>query len=122
MKSTLIYGVLALAPSGFADLAAADALRDPTRPPLVVASHESSTHEATPILSAIMGTSHARIAIFNGQLVRSGGTVGNYAIEEVLEDHVRYRHAGLTQELYLPIAAAFKKLSTVPARPPTGVQ
>ena len=122
MKSIIISGVLAVASSGLGPVAAADDLRDPTRPPLIAASHESRTEEPIPILSAIMGTSSGRIAIFNGQLVRSGSIVGRYAIEAVLEDRIRYRHAGVTQELYLPVSTAFKKPSTVPARSSAGAE
>jgi len=119
MKSLIVYGVLVLAPAA-GPLAVADAMRDPTRPPVVAKAHDAAIHEPPPVLSAIMGTPTARIAIFNGQLVRSGSIVGRYAIEAVLEDHVLYRHAGISQELYLPAAAAFKKPSTAPARSPAG--
>jgi hypothetical protein len=120
MKSIIIYGVLSLASSGFGSLAAADALRDPTRPPLIAASHAAISQEPTPVLSAIMGTSRGRVAIFNGQLVRNGDSVGAYSIEAIFEDRVRYRHGGLKQEVYLPLATTFKKPSTAPARSPAG--
>jgi hypothetical protein len=87
---------------------------------MVAASHESSIHEPTPVLSAIMGTSGGRVAIFNGQLVRNGDSVGAYTIEAILEDRVRYRHGGLNQEVYLPLPTTFKKPSTAPARSPAG--
>jgi hypothetical protein len=106
----------------FAPLAGADALRDPTRPPLAQI-HLSIAHEPPPVLSAVMGANGSRIAIFNGKLVRSGGSVGAYVIEAVFQDGVRYRHAGLTRELKLPHAATpFKKPSTAPARLSAGVQ
>jgi hypothetical protein len=102
--------------------AMADGMRDPTRPPLAP-TYLSIAHEQAPILSAVMGANGSRIAIFNGQLVRSGGSVGTYAIEAVFQDGVRYRHAGLTHELRLPHAAIpFKKPSTAPARLLAGVQ
>jgi hypothetical protein len=78
-----------------------EALRDPTRPPLVATRTPAAAAETAPVLSAIMGAPGARIAIFNGQLVHSGGTVGDYAIEAVFDDGVRYRHAGATHELHL---------------------
>jgi hypothetical protein len=99
--------------------AMAEELRDPTRPPMP-ASHAAEVHEAAPVLSAIMGSGQDRVAIFNGQLVRSGGSVGPYAIQEVFEDGVRYRHAGLVHELYLPRTVTFKKPSTAAARTPAG--
>ena len=104
---------------GCAPLATADALRDPTRPP-IAAHAESVVVARAPVLSAILGSKWDRAAIFNGKLVRSGETVGGYAIEAVFDDGVRYRHAGISQELYLPHSAGFKKLSTAAARAPMG--
>jgi hypothetical protein len=104
-----------------APLSSADELRDPTRPP-VTAHHEAGPSEPAPVLSAVMGSGSDRVAIFNGRVVRSGGSVGTYVIQTVLEDGVRYRHAGVIHELYLPRTAAFKKLSTAAARSPAGVQ
>lgn len=108
----------------FAPLAAtvADGFRDPTRPPLAL-SHQSIAHEPPPVLSAIMGANGSRIAIFNGQLVRSGGSVGSFAIEAVFEDGVRYRHAGLTRDLrLLQPTTTFKRPSIAPARLSSGVE
>jgi hypothetical protein len=110
MRYALICCALACAP-----LAAADGLRDPTRPPEPKAQR-SGVHESAPVLSAIIGSAAGRIAIFNGQLVRSGGSVGSYSIEAVFVDGVRYRHAGRTQELYLPRAGSIKRSSTDPVR------
>jgi hypothetical protein len=104
----------------FSGPAAADEPRDPMRPP-AASAHLSVVHEPAPVLSAIMGAQGARVAIFNGQLVRSGGSVGTYLIDAVLEDGVRYRHHGMTQELHLAHATnPVKKPSTAPARLPAG--
>ena len=106
----------------FAPLAMADGMRDPTRPPLAP-THLSIAREQPPILSAVMGANGRRVAIFNGQLVRSGGSVGTYVIEAVFDDGVRYRHAGSTRELRLShTTIAFKKPSTAPARLSARVQ
>jgi hypothetical protein len=114
MKFVLIYCAVAFAP-----VVAADALRDPTRPP--VPTHAAlATPERPPVLSAILGSKWDRVAIFNGQLVRSGESAGSYTIEAVFEDGVRYRHGGVSQELYLPHAAVFKRPSTAAARAPMG--
>ena len=99
MKGLLWIGVLSLAWS-----ANADELRDPMRPPTsqhhAAAPHE--TAEIAPTLSAVMNFNGERSAIFNGHLVRSGSSVvGGYTIEAVLEDGVRYRHAGLRRELHM---------------------
>jgi len=101
--------------------ASADELRDPTRPP-AAPHHAAGPSEPAPILSAIMGSAPDRVAIFNGHVVRSGGTVGTYVIQTVLEDGVRYRHAGMIHELYLARPATFKKPSTAAARSPAGAQ
>jgi hypothetical protein len=110
MRYAFICCALACAP-----LAAADGLRDPTRPPEPKAQR-SGVHESAPVLSAIIGSDAGRIAIFNGHLVRSGGSVGSYSIEAVFVDGVRYRFAGRTYELYLPHAEIFKRSSTSPVR------
>jgi hypothetical protein len=114
MKNLFIFCMMGCAP-----LAAADALRDPTRPPIAIHA-ESAVVARAPVLSAIFGSQWDRMAIFNGQLVRSGESVGAYSIEAVLEDGVRYRHAGVSQELHLPHSAGFKKPSTAAARAPMG--
>jgi len=117
MKLALAACAVALVPM----LGAADGLRDPTRPPVPVASHTALAREPDPVLSAVIGVPGDRVAIFNGQLVRSGGSVGSYTIQSVFEDGVRYRHAGETRDLYLPRGASFKKPSTAAPREPTGV-
>lgn len=122
MKS-IIVGVLSLASSVFlGSPALPDALRDPTRPPLIAASHAAIRQEPPPTLSAIMGRSGARVAIFNGRLVHNGDSLGAYTIEAIFEDRVRYRHGGLNQEACLPLATTVKKPSTSPARSPAGAQ
>jgi hypothetical protein len=103
MRAAALSLGLAISAGGACGTAgAADAMRDPTRPPIVAThSFAAAAAEPAPVLSAIMGAPGARVAIFNGQLVHSGGTVGNYAIEAVMDDGVRYRHGGATRELYL---------------------
>jgi hypothetical protein len=79
----------------------AEGLRDPTRPPLAE-RHAAVPHESAPTLSAVLNFNGERSAIFNGHLVRSGSAVDGYTILAVLEDGVRYRHAGQSQELHMP--------------------
>jgi hypothetical protein len=114
MKRLVLFAVAALVTVG-----SADDLGDPTRPP--PAPRAAAAAPAKPVLSAIMGGRADRVAIFNGQLVRSGGSVGPYVIELVFEDGVRYRHAGLVEELHLPSSGTIKKPSNAAARPPMGV-
>jgi hypothetical protein len=96
MKGLLWIGVLILACS-----ANAEELRDPTRPPLLE-RHAAAPQESAPILSAVLNFNGERSAIFNGHLVHSGSEIGAYTIIAVLEDGVRYRHAGQSLELHMP--------------------
>ena len=118
MNKILLGGVgcavLALAP------AAADALRDPTRPPAVAGRGPAARHDPPPVLTAIMGVAGARVAIFNGQLVHAGSTLGPYSIEAVSPDAVRYRHLGAVHEVHLPRGAPLKKPSAA-VHEPAGV-
>jgi len=108
MKHAYLYFALAFAP-----WAAADGPRDPTRPPQPK-TQLAVVHESAPVLSAIISSNSRRVAIFNGQVVRSGDSVGSYSIEEVSVNSVRYRHAGRTQELHLPHPDSFKRIAKVP--------
>ena len=96
MKRLLWIGVLTLA-----SLANAEELRDPTRPP-IAERHMAALKESGPTLSAVLNFNGERSAIFNGHLVHSGSAVGAYTILAVLEDGVRYRRAGQSQELHMP--------------------
>lgn len=94
--------------------------RDPTRPPSA-SIRTPIVREPAPILSAIMGPPSNRVAIFNGQLVRAGSHSGAFLIEAVLEDGIRYRHAGTTEELHLAHGIiSMKKPSAAAARLPAG--
>ena len=97
MKGLLWIGLLTLACS-----ANAEELRDPTRPPLAERHAAAAAQESGPTLSAVLNFNGERSAIFNGHLVHSGSAVGGYTILAVLEDGVRYRHAGQSQELHMP--------------------
>jgi hypothetical protein len=118
MKGLLWIGIGVL---GLTWTANADGLRDPTRPP-TLQRHAVAPHEPAPTLSAVLNFDGERSAIFNGHLVRSGSTVGGYTIDAVLEDGVRYRHAGLSQELHMSHpASSFKKPAVDVLRASSGV-
>jgi hypothetical protein len=104
-----------------APAAAADEVRDPMRPPRPAPSAAAPAREALPVLTAIIGTAGDRVAVINDQLVRSGGSVDGYVIEQVFETGVRYRRAGVTHDLYLPHMAAFKKPATALSNKPKEV-
>ena len=117
MKRLWMFTGLALA---FA--ASGEGLPDPTRPPAAATTHATAQREAAPVLSAVMTFKGGRSAIFNGHLVHEGSTLGAYTIEAVLEDGVRYRHAGQTQELHLAHTSnVLKKPAADVARVPSGV-
>jgi hypothetical protein len=105
---------------GLALTTSADGLRDPTRPPLPE-HHNAPPREPAPVLSAVLGFNGKRTAIFNGRLVHGGSVVGDYTIEAVLEDGVRYHRAGVTQELRLAHQASpVKKPAAESQRAPSG--
>jgi hypothetical protein len=97
MKGLLWIGALTLAWT-----ASAEDLRDPTRPPLAERHAAAAPRESAPTLSAVLNFNGERSAIFNGHLVHSGSAIDGYTIIAVLEDGVRYRHAGQSQELHMP--------------------
>jgi hypothetical protein len=118
MKCLLLLGWL-----GLVSAATGEGLRDPMRPPLAAARATASAREAAPVLSAVLNFNGERSAIFNGHLVRSGSSLGAYTIEAVLEDGVRYRHAGLTQVLRMAhTVPTLKQPAAAAARAPAGVQ
>jgi hypothetical protein len=103
---------------GLACAANAEGLRDPTRPPLAD-THAAAPSEPPPVLTAVLTFKGKRTAIFNGRLVHEGSVVGDYTIDSVLEDGVRYRRANQSHELHLVHnATTFKKPSAEPARAP----
>jgi hypothetical protein len=114
--------ILALCVLGLALTAAADGLRDPTRPPLPENRAAPAAREPAPVLSAVLSFGGERTAIFNGHLVRPGSVVGHYTIDSILEDGVRYTHASSTHELHLAHdKSTIKKPAAEAARAPAGV-
>lgn len=113
--------MLAVCALGLALTAAADGLRDPTRPPLPESHAAPAGREPAPVLSAVLSFGGERTAIFNGHLVRSGSVVGDYTIDSILEDGVRYTHANGTHELRLAHdKSTVKKPAAEAARAPSG--
>jgi hypothetical protein len=92
---------LALA-SGIPPRAAGEELRDPTRPPMPIATVKHA-EERKPQVSAVFLSNTRRIAIFNAQPVRAGDTVGIYHIDEVEPQGVRYSSSGRSN--FAPLAA-----------------
>lgn len=118
MKYAPLCCALLLAPFAFAD-----ALRDPTRPPVApVRRGAAPSADPTPSLTAIMGVAGARRAILDGRVVSVGSRFGSIVIDEVFDDGIRYHRAGVRHELHLPRNPLIKQPSKEPARQPTGVQ
>jgi len=103
-------------------LAGADALRDPTRPPMPQAGPGAVVHEPLPAVTALFISGETRTAIVDGHLVRAGDSIGDGKIEAVSANGVIWRRRGVAHDLQLPRAAAhFKKRATGPARTDSGV-
>lgn len=75
----------------------ADALRDPTQPPLAPAAKAAVA--ATPMLrvSAIFRRGSQLSAIVDGKLVRAGDRIGTAIIQDITSDAVRYSRNGRSE-------------------------
>lgn len=122
MNAAALMPACAMAALVAASTAAADELRDPTRPPMREAHGAEAVHEPAPVLSAVMTFNGKRTAIFNGRLVRDGSVIGPYTIASVLEDGVRYRRSNEMHELHLAHTSTVKKPAAEPAPAPSGEQ
>lgn len=95
----LIGAALIGAPTHAADL------KDPTRPPEVIApAKHQEAHVALPVVSAIFISGSRRVAVFNDQPVHEGDSIGAYRIETITATGVHYRSAG--QLAYAALATA----------------
>jgi hypothetical protein len=79
-------------------------LKDPTRPPYIIApAKHDDEHKLLPHVTAIFLSSTRRIAIFNAQPVHVGDNVGAYHIDEIAAQGVRYSMSGHSG--FAPLAA-----------------
>lgn len=86
--------VLALTLS-FSPFTHCEELKDPTQPPSnIVPGKHSEEHKVVPHVTAVFLSGTRRIAIFNAQPVHVGDSVGDYHIDEVAADGVRYSVSG----------------------------
>lgn len=82
------------------DAALAQAMTDPTRPPVehvVTESREPAPSE--PVLQSVMITPTLKAAIINGEMVKLGGTFGNAQLVKVSESEVVLKSGNETQVL-----------------------
>jgi MSHA biogenesis protein MshK len=102
MKRSLTT-VLAVVLTVFSGVAAAQSIKDPTRPPAGFGTvGEPATAEAPssgPVLQSVMLSPTRRAAIISGQLVKRGENYGDAVLAEVAEDHVVLRRGGGLQVL-----------------------
>jgi MSHA biogenesis protein MshK len=97
MKRSLTTA-LAVALTVFSGVAAAQSIKDPTRPPAGFgAAGEpagAQAHSGGPVLQSVMLSPTRRAAIISGQLVSRGETYGDAVLTEVAEDHVVLSRGG----------------------------
>jgi MSHA biogenesis protein MshK len=94
---------LSLALSLFSALAAAQSIKDPTRPPAgfgtAVEAASAEAPSSGPVLQSVMLSPTRRSAIISGQMVSRGENYGDAVLAEVAEDHVVLRRGTGTQVL-----------------------
>jgi MSHA biogenesis protein MshK len=112
--------LLAAALIAFSGLGAAQAIRDPMRPPAGFgAPVEPSTAEAPaggPVLQSVMLSPTRRAAIISGQVVARGEKYGDAVLAEVAEDHVILRTGAGYQVLKMYPGAEKRKVVLVPPK------
>jgi MSHA biogenesis protein MshK len=120
MKRSLATGA-SIALSFFSALAAAQAIKDPTRPPTGFgAPAEPSSAEAPsggPVLQSVMLSPTRRAAIISGQVVARGENYGDAVLAEVAEDHVILRRGAGYQVLKMYPGAEKSKVVLIPLKP-----
>ena len=93
-----------------APFAAAQELRDPTRPPQPQAAARAALRDQIPVVSAIFTRGSERSAIVDGRLVKTGDEVSGGSIEAISSERVRWLRKGIIHELQLNTALTnFKK-------------
>ena len=85
--------------------AAAEPIRDPTRPPPGVRPVEPGpvhhTPSGGPVLQSVILSPTRRAAMISGRVVERGGHYGDAVLADVAQDHVVLRRDGSTQVLKL---------------------
>jgi hypothetical protein len=101
MRHLTLLTVTSLAALLCSDLAYADTLSDPTRPPQAHSASEPETRSATR-LEAILQNGDRRVAIISGHVVREGDRIGDAVVEAILPQGVRLARGGRSELLALP--------------------
>ncbi len=112
MKRSLTVAV-SVALTVFSAGVAAQAIKDPTRPPagLGAAGEPAAAQVPTggPVLQSVMLSPTRRAAIISGQLVSRGENYGDAVLTEVAEDHVVLSRGGSLQVLKMYPGAEKRK-------------
>ena len=112
MKRALAMLCVMIAP-----FAAAQSLRDPTRPPQPHAVARAAVRDQIPVVSAIFTRGDQRTAIVDGRLVKTGDAVSGGSISAISSERVRWLRKGIIHELQLNAALIhFKKPATAAPR------
>jgi MSHA biogenesis protein MshK len=99
---TAIAGALVLLLSTAGEVAFAQGMADPTRPPSRVLQGEAAEDTVRkPVLQSIIIGRHGRTAIINGQRVELGGRYGDARVDAITETTVVLRSSGGTEVLRL---------------------
>jgi MSHA biogenesis protein MshK len=88
-RTPLLCGLLLALLAGQATAHAAGAvLRDPTRPPALLAAPAEAPKATTPVVESVIITSHVRAAVIDGRWVEVGSRVGDARIVGITEREV----------------------------------
>ena len=101
MAALLLPLVLSLLSLMFCQLAAAQNLPDPTRPPTVLAAVVSAEAVSGPVLQSILIAPNRHIAIISGQTVALNGKYGDQTLIRMTETEVVLRNGKQLQILKL---------------------
>ncbi len=92
----ILPGLVALACVAFTSTAAAQTLRDPTRPPAAKGSAAGKSEPSAWVLQSVLISPERRYAIINGEVVALGGSIAGAELVAVAEERVTLRtHDGM---------------------------
>ena len=100
-----------------ASFAAAEGLRDPTRPPQPHAAARAAVRDQLPVVSAIFTRGDQRTAIVDGRLVKTGDVVSGGEVSAISNERVRWSRKGINHDLLLNAAVTSIKKPAAAALP-----
>ena len=87
----------------------AETLRDPTRPPVVVASSLAPADAAIPTLTSVLIGTDRRVAVIDGNTLLEGSRHQGIEVLKVTADGARIRKDGKTLQLSLSQTSTIKE-------------